>query len=146
MKTRIIILRRKKSASELADMEPDILNIIDEMEMPDKFLNAFNVVISDLNDTPLYDAATNVKTETLQLLIVFSTWYDVQLDKINDISLGAFQEGKFQFSAKDFNKFYTDINQYLQSIEYRSNTSKLAEKYKSVEKASVFQILTNLSF
>ncbi|CAG2220718.1 unnamed protein product [Mytilus edulis] len=116
------------------------------MEMPDKFLNAFNVVISDLNDTPLYDAATNVKTETLQLLMVFPTWYDVQFDKINDISLGAFQEGKFQFSAKDFNKFYTDINQYLQSIEYRSNTSKLAEKYKSVEKATVFQILTNLVF
>ncbi|CAC5370345.1 unnamed protein product [Mytilus coruscus] len=116
------------------------------MEIPDKFLTAFNVVISDLNDTPLHDAATNVKTEKLQLLLAFSTWYDVQLDKIDDITLGALQEGKFQFSAKDFDKFYTDINQYLQSIEFRSATSKLAEKNKSVDKVSVFQILTNLIF
>ena len=137
---------QKHTGSEFSDMEPDILNIIDEMEMPEHLAQAFDKVITDLHDTPLYDTAVKVKTGSLEILLVFSQWYDVQRNKFHEISLNAFPAVKTQFSAKGFNKFYLEINQYMQSNEFREMTSKLAENFKSIDKNSTFQVLANISF
>ena len=136
----------KNSGSEFSDLEPDVLELIDEMEMPDDLLDTFKSLLSEFSDTPLYDSSVKVKTETLEHLLSFTQWYDGQQNKIHHFANAAFEEGKTQFSAKDFNKFYTNISQYLQSKEFRSETSKLADKYKSVDKNEVFQILTTITF
>jgi len=48
-------------------------------------------------------------------------------------------EGKTQFTAKDFNTFYADVNYYMQSPEYKTSTEELSLKYKTVEDESVYQ-------
>ena len=137
---------KRSSGSEFSDIEPDLLEAVNEMEIPDQILDAFNKSSSEFHDTPIYEHIATLKTETLKHLAAFSKWYDAQMSKISDISNGVFQEGKTQFSAKDFHKFYTEINVYMQSSDFRQDTQNLAEKYASVDKNIAFQILTSMVF
>ena len=116
------------------------------MEMPNNISKAFKQILEDFSDTPLHEATTKVKSETLQVLVPFAQWFDLQQNILIEFSSSSFPEGKTKFSAKDFNKFYTEINLHLQSDDFRSSTMDLAGRYKSVDKSIVFQILTNLCF
>ena len=54
-------------------------------------------------------------------------------------------EGKTQFTAKDFNIFYADVNSYMQSPEYKTSTEELSLKYKTVEDESVYEVLATMT-
>jgi hypothetical protein len=48
-------------------------------------------------------------------------------------------------SSKNFNKFYADVNSYMQSPEYKTSTEELSLKYKTVEDESVYQVLAKMT-
>lgn len=52
------------------------------MEMPDNISKAFKQILEDFSDTPLHEATTKVKSETLQVLVPFAQWFDLQQNKV----------------------------------------------------------------
>lgn len=48
------------SPSEFSDIEPEVFDIIDEMEMTDRIYNIFNEVMNYFSDTPLHDVPQNI--------------------------------------------------------------------------------------
>jgi hypothetical protein len=57
--------------SDLSDIEIDILNLIDEMEIPEQIQPILDRCISEFFDTPLETAIVDFKRETLKLLVTF---------------------------------------------------------------------------
>ena len=115
------------------------------MEMPDSISNIFNEVMNYFSDTPLHDVPQNMKKETLSWLVLFSQWQEKQVNKFSEISSRCFPAVKTQFTAKDFNKFYMDVNSYMQSPEYKTSTQELSLKYKTVEHESAYQVLATMT-
>jgi len=73
---------KRASNSDFSDLEPDIYELIDEMEMPNNISKAFKQILEDFSDTPLHEATTKVKSETLQVLLPFTQWFDLQQNKV----------------------------------------------------------------